>query len=95
MLHDLSLSVFQLLHDLVMDSLLLTEFLNFFTCLLQRLDNLLISLLLIHLLLLLTGVFLLCVRKFILQLFDNVKVSVGNLLVIVLNVSILFGMLLC
>jgi hypothetical protein len=75
--------------------LLLTELLHLVTGLLQRLNNLLIGFFLVHLLLLFAGVFFLGISKFIFQLLNDIQVCVGDLLVIVLDIVVFLGMLLC
>jgi hypothetical protein len=67
---------------------LFSELFKFLACLLQGLNNLFVSLLLIHLLLLLGSVLLLRIRQLILQLLYNIKVCVCDLLVVVLDISI-------
>lgn len=48
---------------------------------------------LVHLLLLLVGVFLSSVRKLIFQLLDNIEIGIRNLLVILFDITVLFLML--
>ena len=94
MVHDGSLSVFQLVHDLVVLLLLLSQLFDFLGCLLEGLHDLLVGLFLVHTLLLLSGVFFLCVSQFILEHLDDVQVRVGDLLVVVFDIIVLLGMLL-
>lgn len=48
---------------------------------------------LVHLLLLLVGVFLSSIRKLIFQLLDNIEIGIRNLLVILFDITVLFLML--
>jgi hypothetical protein len=77
-----------------MDSSLFTKLLNLLTCLLERFYYLLVGFLLVHLLLLLAGVFFLGISELIFELLDDIKISVGDLLVVVLNIGIFLIMFL-
>jgi hypothetical protein len=93
MLHDLSLGVFELLHLLIVQLLLNAESLNLFTCFMEWHNYLFIGFFLVHLVLLFESVFFLSISKLIFKLFDDVKIGVGDLLIVVLNVIVLLCML--
>ena len=84
----------QLLHDAVVLDLLFKQSVYIFISFLQWLNNLIVGLLLVHLLLLLVGVFLSRILKLVFQLLDDVQVGVCNFLVISLDGSIFILMLL-
>ena len=92
-LGDTLSSLGQLLHDNIVLFLLFKQSINIFICFLEWLNNLIVSFLLVHLLLLLVGVFFSSVRKLIFQLLDNIEIGVRNLLVILFDITILFLML--
>jgi hypothetical protein len=66
---------------------------NLFIGLGEWLDNLIVGLLLIHLLLLFVTVLLSGISKLILQLLDDIEVGVGDLIVVVLDFSVLLSVL--
>mmetsp|Transcript_17426 Transcript_17426/g.16620 ORF Transcript_17426/g.16620 Transcript_17426/m.16620 type:complete len:245 (+) Transcript_17426:329-1063(+) len=95
MLHDVFLTVFELLHNLIMDFLLVLQAVHIFIGLLERNHHLLVGFFLVPLGLLLGLIFPLGFIKFILELFDQIQVGVSDLLVIVFDVIVLLCMLAC
>lgn len=95
LLHDISLRALQTFHNSVVFNLLFAQSLNFLTGFLEGLNDLFVSLFLVHLLLLFCGIFFLRITKLILQLLNYIKVCVCYLLVVVLYVLVLLCMLLC
>lgn len=83
----------ELLHDNVVFLLGFQKLANLLIGLSQRLNHFVVSLLLVHLFLLGVRVLFSSITKLILQLFDNIEISVSNLIVIVLDLSILLSML--
>lgn len=73
---------------------LLGEFFHLLRGLLQWLHDLFVCLFLVELLLLLHGVLLPGIRELILELLDDVKVSIRYLLIVLLNFLILLGVFL-
>jgi hypothetical protein len=78
-----------------MQLLLDAQSLHLLTGFMQGNNHLFVCLFLVHFVLLFECVFLLCISEFILELFDDVQVSVGDFLVVVLDVIVLLRMLGC
>ena len=94
MLHDGLLRVPERIHYAVVYMALLSEDLDLLGGLLQRLHYLFVGLFLIEFLFLLHGVLFAGVTELILQLLNDVKVSVRDLLVVLLDLLVLLRMLL-
>lgn len=89
------MSLLQVAHDYVVSLLSLQEHLDLSVGLSQRLNDLVVSLLLVHLGPLLLVVILSSLSQLVFQLLDDIKVGVCDLLVIRLDVSVFLSMLGC
>ncbi len=94
MTHDCCLCTPQRVHNAVVHMTLLGEQFHFLRGLLKWLHDLFVCLFLVELLLLLHGVLLPSIRELILELLDDIKVSVRNLLIVLLDLLVLLGVFL-
>ena len=90
-----NLSLGKLLHDAIVLLFGLEKLTNFLIGLGKWLNDLVVSLLLIHLLLLFVAIFLSSISKLILQLLNDIEISVGDLIVIIFDLSVFLSMFSC
>lgn len=92
---DFDLILLQFGHDDIVFDLELSKTLNFCVCLSQGLNHTIILFLLIHFLSCFFSIFFFSLRQFIFQLLNDVKIGIGDFLIILLDVVILLGVFCC